>query len=132
MYQPKYFSLAELTQSATADRLGINNRMYLSFEVVDNLLVLAEQLDKIRLYIGEPIHITSGFRSHRLNMALPGSAQNSYHQFGMAVDMYCSGNLGLYNIIKNNFKFTELGFNKDKKYIHYAFNPRCLDGKIIY
>ena len=73
----KYFSIEELTSSATALREGIDNRPP---ECAYHLLhVLVEQLlDPIREAWGEPIVVSSGYRCKELN-ALVGGAKNSHH-----------------------------------------------------
>lgn len=46
---------------------------------------LANIIDTIRLYEPEVV-FTSGYRSPAYNRSLSGSSQNSYHQYGCAVD----------------------------------------------
>ena len=58
MKKIKYFKLSEFINSATANRLGIDNIP--SFEVVDNLNRLADYLDGIRAKFGKPILICIG------------------------------------------------------------------------
>ena len=73
------FSLAEMTFSQTADRLGIANTP--SSKVIDNLRRLAEALEEVRLWLGKPVVITSGYRCAELNRQIPGS---SAHQCACA------------------------------------------------
>lgn len=79
-----HFSLAELTRSATATRLGIDNTP--DEEVVSNLHRLAIELEKIRGLAGGPLKVNSGYRCESLNAAVGGSP-NSYHLFGCAADI---------------------------------------------
>ena len=80
-----YFTISELTASATAQREGIDNR---PTESAYHLLhVLVEQLlDPIREAWGEPIVVSSGYRCKELN-ALVGGAKNSHHMLGCAADI---------------------------------------------
>lgn len=79
------FSLRELTKSATAERLGILNKP--TKEVLANLQELASTiLQPIREKWGEPIIVTSGYRSPRLNEVV-GGARNSQHMKGQAADI---------------------------------------------
>ena len=71
----KYFSITELTASATAQREGIDNSPTESVHQL--LLVLVEKLlDPIREAWGEPIVVSSGYRCKELN-TLVGGAKNS-------------------------------------------------------
>jgi uncharacterized protein YcbK (DUF882 family) len=54
--------------------------------VVKNLQQLAENLQVIRDEIGQPISITSGYRSPAHNKAIKG-AKHSFHVKGMAADI---------------------------------------------
>ena len=76
----KYFTIAELCKSDTADRKGIDNRC--KKEHVANLMALVDNvLDPLREAYGKPITINSGFRSPALNKAVGGSAglRKAYH-----------------------------------------------------
>ena len=82
-----HFSLEELTASEVAARADIDNTP--SAEVVRNLARLAEGLELVRLALGnKPVHITSGYRSARLNQMVGGS-KNSMHIQGLAADILC-------------------------------------------
>ena len=81
----KYFSITELTKSATATRLGIDNTP--NAIVKANLIALIEKvLDPLREAWGAPIIVTSGYRCEKLNRAVGGAA-NSQHTKGMAADI---------------------------------------------
>lgn len=59
-------------------------------DVLQNIQLLAEQLQVIRDEIGKPISITSGYRSANHNARI-GGAKHSYHVRGMAADIQVSG-----------------------------------------
>ena len=81
----KYFTMNELTASATAKRLGIPNVP--TWREADNLRLLVENvLDPLREAWGHPIIVTSGFRCKLLN-DMVGGAKNSQHTTGMAADI---------------------------------------------
>lgn len=81
----KHFTFEELTRSATAKRLGINNAP--DYTVKQNLQALVENLlDPLREKWGKPIIVTSGYRCPALNKAI-GGATNSQHTKGEAVDI---------------------------------------------
>lgn len=81
----KYFTIEELTASATAKRKGISNKptadIIIALErLVDNVL------DPLREAWGAPIIVTSGYRSPKLNAAV-GGARGSQHTYGQAADI---------------------------------------------
>lgn len=81
----KYFTISELTKSATAKRLGIDNTADANIRA--NLTALVENvLDPLRARWGMPIIVTSGYRSTALNKAVGGAA-NSQHTKGEAADI---------------------------------------------
>lgn len=81
----KYFTLNELTRSATAKRLGIDNTP--SSEVKFRLAKLVDNiLDPLREKWGQPIIVTSGYRCPKLNTAVGGSSA-SQHRTGEACDI---------------------------------------------
>ena len=51
---------------------------------------LIDKLQKIRNYFGQPVNITSGYRSASYNAQI-GGASNSYHTKGQAADIYIKG-----------------------------------------
>lgn len=77
------FSLDELTFSQTAVRKGLSNTP--SPEQLTNLMTLAEKLEEIRALLGVALHISSGFRSPKVNTAIGGSSTSS-HMNGEAAD----------------------------------------------
>lgn len=84
-----HFSLAELTQSETAARRGINNTP--APAVVDALTRTAQTLEQVRTLLGSrPVLVSSGYRSPALNAAV-GGAPNSAHMLGLAADFSCPG-----------------------------------------
>lgn len=82
----EHFSIDELTFSATAKAMGIVNCP--SRSEIDNLRFLCQEvLEPARKVIGEPIHVTSGYRCLALNRAVGGVTQ-SYHLRGLAADLH--------------------------------------------
>lgn len=97
----KHFSLRELTASATAGRLGIDNTP--GPEARQNLTRLVENvLDPLREAYGHPITVTSGYRCPELNRAVGGAA-TSQHLAGEAADITAGGreaNRELYRLLR--------------------------------
>lgn len=124
MKKIKYFKLSEFINSATANRLGIDNTP--SFEVVDNLNRLADYLDNIREKFGKPILVSSGYRCPMLNKAV-GGVVNSQHLKGLAADLVCSDIEKLLTIIRETKGFDQVitEHNKGSKsyWIHVSVAP---------
>lgn len=104
----KNFTLAELTKSATAQRLGFDEQYTPDGIIISNLTYLAANvLEPIRGQFG-PFTVTSGYRCKRLNDHV-GSTDASFHRHGMAVDIDLGGrNKELLEFIKKNLPYTEL------------------------
>ena len=83
MYLSPHFTLDELTVSQTAARDGIDNTP--PPEVIENLRRTAMGLEGIRILLGVPVIVTSGYRSLALNRAI-GSKDTSQHVTGEAAD----------------------------------------------
>lgn len=84
MMLSQYFSWEEAAVSQEAARRGIDNSI--PRELHANVERMARVMDSIRSQLGRPIHVSSWYRCPALNKALPGSARNSAHMVGLAVD----------------------------------------------
>lgn len=97
----KYFTIQELTRSATARRLCIDNMPPAS--AVTALRELVDKvLDPLREAWGGPIRVNSGYRCPELNKVV-GGTPSSQHQRGEAADITVgsrSGNRRLLALIK--------------------------------
>jgi len=82
----KHFTFEELTVSDAAARRGIPNVP--EQEEFENLQYLAVKLEEVRQLLGEPMLISSGYRSPDTNFIIGGS-KNSQHMKGQAVDFIC-------------------------------------------
>lgn len=81
----KHFTLEEMTRSATARRLQIDNQP--DEQQVRNLQALCENvLEPLREAMGTAVRISSGYRSPQLNRAVGGS-RGSQHLKGEAADI---------------------------------------------
>jgi zinc D-Ala-D-Ala carboxypeptidase len=89
MHLSKHFTLDELIRSDAAIRRGIPNIP--TEEVVQNLVTLCNTiLEPLRMRLGKPIIITSGYRSPEVN-ALIGGSRTSQHMTGQAADFHIDG-----------------------------------------
>ena len=79
-----HFTLAELTASSTARRLGLSNAP--PPELMPRLVRTAEMLERIRSTLNAPIIVTSGYRAQAVNKAV-GGVTSSDHAQGHAADI---------------------------------------------
>lgn len=128
----KYFSFAEMIKSDTAKAKGIDNIP--TWKEIDNLKRLIEAvLDPLRAWYGKPIIVTSGFRCKALNEAV-GGVTTSFHAKGMASDITAGNkyeNRKLFDYIKDNLPFTEMGWEHGGQWLHIAYNGND-DKEIFY
>ena len=85
----QYFTLTEFVASDTARKRGIDNTPTPQAIVAMRALV-ANVLDPLRIWLGVPIRISSGYRSPALNTAVDGS-DTSQHMSGEGVDIIVHG-----------------------------------------
>lgn len=83
-----HFTLAELVESQTATRKGIDNTP--SPAIIAGLARVAAMLEQVRTLVGGPITVSSGYRCPALNKAV-GGASNSAHVLGLAADITAPG-----------------------------------------
>lgn len=123
MQLSKHFTLNEFTLSDTALRTGIKNIP--TPHIMANLKTLADGLEQVRALLGEPIFITSGYRSPTLNRFIGGST-NSAHCLGFAADFKCAG-LKPYEIVKkikaSDIQYDQL-LEEGGAWVHISFDPR--------
>jgi zinc D-Ala-D-Ala carboxypeptidase len=104
-----HFKLAEFTQSQTAIRHNLKNIP--SKKSIKNLRLLCEHvIEPLRLLVGIPIQISSGYRSPEVNRKIGGS-KSSQHMEGKAADLLCPqlGALGLFKtIVESTIEFDQL------------------------
>ena len=147
----KNLSLAEVTRSQTAKRLGIDNTPD-DWEI-ENLRAIAESVfQPLRDAVGHPIYVSSGFRCKLLNEAI-GGALRSQHIQGRALDLdadvfgVCT-NADIFRYILNNLEFDQLiwefGDEDNPDWVHVSYvrdglnRGRCLKalrddrGKVYY
>lgn len=122
------FTIKELTKSATANRLKIDNTP--TDSVIKNLNDLVDNvLDPLRKAYGKPIVVTSGYRSQKLNKAV-GGVPNSQHTLGQAADIRSvsdspAENKRIYDLIRElNLPVDQCINEYGYDWIHVSYSPR--------
>ena len=135
MQLSKNFSLAEMTKSVTAKRLGIDNTP--NEEQIAFLRELCEAvLQPLRDHIG-PVSITSGLRVPALNRAVGGSGTSQHCALnGAAADIDMDAkNTEVFNYIKDNLVFDQLiwefGNDKFHDWVHVSYNYGHNRGQVL-
>ena len=121
-----HFTIEELYASDTAKKKGINNKPNVQ-QMVNLVYLAAYVLEPLRVAMGEPIKIGSGFRSYELNKAV-GGVMNSQHTKGQAADLCIDGDLKKgrkwFNYIKDHLPFDQLIWEHNKSgtyWVHVSF-----------
>lgn len=79
-----HFTLAEMTRSSTAQRMGLDNKP--TPKALEQLKRTAAMLERVRALLGAPVIVTSGYRGPVVNRAV-GGATSSDHMQGQAADI---------------------------------------------
>jgi len=135
----KNLSLAEVTKSTTAKRLGIDNTP--DEWATENLRAIAEHVfQPLRGAFKCPIFVSSGYRSAELNTAIGGSIR-SQHVEGRALDLDADvfggcTNSQIFDWIRENLEYDQLiwefGDEDNPDWVHVSFvydglnRKRCL------
>ncbi len=145
----KHFTLDEFIKSATATRLGIDNTP--DEKVLNCIQALVDNvLEPLRVHMGRPLIVTSGFRCKKLNKAVGGSS-TSQHCTGEAVDIRSvsdkfSDNKEIFDtILDMKLPFDQLiwefGNDVGPDWVHVSFSPKNrkqiiraskINGKTVY
>jgi zinc D-Ala-D-Ala carboxypeptidase len=120
------FTLAELTHSETAERLGLDNTP--DEKVKANLVRLARMLEEVRRVLGRPVMVNSAYRSPAVNKAI-GSKPTSQHCIGCAADIRVPGLTPddiVKAIIKTNIEYDQL-IREFNSWVHISIPNKFAD-----
>ena len=129
----KYFTIAELCRSNTADKFIIDNKC--TKEQAANMMALVNNvLDPLREAYGKPIRVNSGFRCEKLNKKVGGS-KTSDHLHGMAADITAGipkENKRLFYLIQElGLPFKQLIDEKGFSWVHVSYDANNLKRQIL-
>lgn len=121
----KHFTMSELTRSATALRLDIDNTPPQAVVAALTQLV-GNVLDPLREAWGHPIYVTSGYRCPALNRAVGGVAR-SQHLRGEAADVTTGsrdGNRRLWQLLHDLHLPVDQVINEHNyQWLHISYGP---------
>ena len=124
----KYFSIAELTKSETANKRKIDNKPTKEVENCLNQLI-DNILDPLRKAYGQPIIVSSGYRCPELNKVV-GGTRTSQHILGQAADIRTKfnskeSNKQLFELIKQlKLPFDQLINEYNYSWVHVSYSNR--------
>ena len=122
-----HFTIEEMYASQTSKAKGIDNKPNVQ-QMINLVYLCAYVLEPLRLAMGEPIKIGSGYRCTKLNKAV-GGVTNSQHTKGQAADLCIDGDIEKgrrwFNYIKDHLPFDQLIWEKNPKtgsyWVHVSF-----------
>jgi hypothetical protein len=126
----------KLTPNFTLEELVITQHRWVDNnprgDVVANLQILASRLEDVRLLLGKPIIITSGYRSEVLNRLIGGSA-TSKHMIGLAADFICPG-FGTPLEVCRKIADSDLDFDQlinENSWVHFGLSDSPMRKQIL-
>lgn len=124
--QGQYFTISELTRSATAQQHGIDNTPTPAIRAKLEALIV-NCLDPIRRIYGRPIIVSSGYRCPQLN-SLVGGVSNSQHTKGEAADLVPASGGSLAGIVRaavqfGNYDQLIIEQKGNSKWVHVSYTP---------
>lgn len=122
-----------LTENFSLDEFKSKDGSAFPAEVVQNLAILAEQLQALRDEVKKPITVLSGYRSPAHNLKI-GGAKESFHVKGMASDLQVSGMkpAELAEVIEKLIKEGKMkqgGIGIYPTFVHYDFRNKKIRWK---
>ncbi len=118
----------KLTENFHLDEFACNDGSVVPEEYMDNVSLLAEQLQKIREHFGKPIVVISGYRSPEYNKKI-GGVKRSTHMKAMAADIVISGvdSVEVWRVVKDMIADGTIhkgGVGLYETFVHYDIRGR--------
>ena len=122
-----HFTIEEMYASDTARRLGIDNKPTTQ-KMINLVYLCAFVLEPLRVAMGRPIKISSGYRCEKLNKAV-GGVYNSQHLKGQAADIDIQGDMAfgkkIFEYIRDYLPFDQLIWEHNPKtgshWVHVSY-----------
>ena len=130
----EFFTVKELTRSTTAEARKIDNTP--TREAEANIVALIDNvLDPLRRAYGNPITVTSGYRSPKLNASI-GGVKTSQHQKGQAADITAGSpeeNKRLFDLAQElKLPFCQLIDEKRYKWVHISYDKNNVKRQVLH
>ena len=114
----------KLTKNFNLSEFNCNDGSVTPYAVLENLRLLAKELQVLRDFIGRPITINSGYRSPHYNDVVIKGAKYSQHKLGTAADIKVEGLSAkeVHSIISELIKdgrMKEGGLGRYSSFTHY-------------
>jgi uncharacterized protein YcbK (DUF882 family) len=119
----QHVTLEEMTLSQTAARLGIANDP--PAEILERLRFTCAQMEAVRSLLAQPVTVSSGYRSAKLNLA-DGGTMKSAHIQGYAIDFICPA-FGTPLEVARAVGASAVGFDqliREYGWVHISFDPQ--------
>ena len=121
----------KLTENFRLDEFKCNDGSVVPEEYMDNVILLADQLQKIREHFDKPIIVISGYRSPDYNKKI-GGVKRSTHMKAMAADIIINGveSVEVWKVVKQMIAdgiIHKGGVGLYETFVHYdirGFNAR--------
>ena len=127
----QHFTLEEMTASATAKSKGIFNSPGIT-QLINMTYLCIYVLEPLRVAMGYPIKIGSGFRCKALNKAV-GGVSNSQHLTGQAADLCIDGDIQKgkrwFEWIKSHCEFDQLIWERNTSNVYWIHVSYRSDGQ---
>lgn len=125
-----FFRFYELTKSKVARAHGLANEPgETEKRAICQLIV--ELLDPLRKLFGEPIYVSSGYRSVELNK-LVGGVRNSQHMKGEAADLYTGNTKRLLRVLlESKLLFDQAIYYRQKDFLHVSYTSNRVNRKQV-
>ena len=124
----KHITYSEATRSETAVRYGVSNAPNAT-QLAAMRYIAGRVFEPLRVHVGEPVRVSSFFRSPSVNALIPGASTTSQHLKGEAIDICRFAgsrftNADLFWYIRENLEFDQLiwehGTNEEPEWIHVS------------
>lgn len=119
----EHFKYSEFEHSDTAKKHGIYNRLTPNAKACVKALV-ENVLEPLRIALGKPLTINSGYRCKELN-ELVGGVESSQHRTGEASDVACKEPYKLAQLAKDmDLPYDQIGVYPTFVHISHKFNGK--------
>ena len=111
----------DLLRTNHNDTLFVDNDFVTKLYKLNNWWEDLKERYQLGFFNGNDVHITSGYRSHKVNKEVGGS-KYSQHTYFEAIDFTCEHCEAVFHKMYNDDDILQLIYYKDKNFIHISMN----------